>query len=149
MLGDANAGPLLIAYDGSEPARRAITAARALVEEGRAVVLLYVYKPTERSTGVAQGMTGGRIDAPVASEPEAHDVLEEGAAAAREAGFSVEARLVAADKPTGQIIVQTAEELGAPAIVMGQRGHSGLKSVLLGSVSRDVVTADHRPVLLV
>lgn len=149
MVGDANAGPLLLTYDGSEPARRAIEAAGALVEDGRPAVLVYVYKPTERSTGVAQALTGGRIDAPVSSEPEAEDVLEQGVEAARAAGFSVDPRLIAADRPTAEIIVQTAEEIGAPAIVMGQRGHSGLKSAILGSVSRDVVSADHRPVLLV
>jgi nucleotide-binding universal stress UspA family protein len=32
---------------------------------------------------------------------------------------------------------------------MGQRGLSGLKSALPGSVTRDVVNADHRPVVLV
>lgn len=142
-------GPLLLAYDGSEPARQAIDAVSALVESGRDAVLLYVYKPTERGLGVAQGMTGGRIDAPVSSEPEAQDVLAEGAELARAAGFSVETRLVAADRPTATIIAETAEEIDAPAIVMGQRGHGGLKSALLGSVSRDVVNADHRPVLLV
>jgi nucleotide-binding universal stress UspA family protein len=41
------------------------------------------------------------------------------------------------------------EELDAPAIVMGQRGLSGLKSAVLGSVSRDVVNAYHRPVVVV
>jgi nucleotide-binding universal stress UspA family protein len=47
------------------------------------------------------------------------------------------------------LIAATAEELDAPAIVMGQRGLSGLKSALLGSVTRDVVNAYHRPVVLV
>jgi nucleotide-binding universal stress UspA family protein len=32
---------------------------------------------------------------------------------------------------------------------MGQRGLSGLKSALLGSVSREVVNAYHRPVVVV
>jgi nucleotide-binding universal stress UspA family protein len=49
----------------------------------------------------------------------------------------------------GELIAATAEELDAPAIVVGQRGLSGLKSALLGSVTRDVVNADHRPVVLV
>jgi nucleotide-binding universal stress UspA family protein len=33
--------------------------------------------------------------------------------------------------------------------VIGQRGLSGLKSAVLGSVSRDVVNAYHRPVIVV
>ena len=37
----------------------------------------------------------------------------------------------------------------APAIVIGQRGLSGLKSAVMGSVSRDVVNAYHRPVVVV
>jgi nucleotide-binding universal stress UspA family protein len=150
MVGDAESGPLLLAYDGSEQARHAIEAAGALVERDRPAVLLYVYKPTERGLGVAQAITGGRIDAPVSSEPEAHDVLEAGAALAREVGFTIDARLVAADRSTAEIIAATADEVDAPAIVMGQRGHGGLKSAILGSVSRAVVTSDgHRPVLLV
>jgi nucleotide-binding universal stress UspA family protein len=48
------------------------------------------------------------------------------------------------DDPKGP----SADELDAPAIVMGQRGMSGLKRALLGSVSRDVVNAYHRPVVL-
>jgi nucleotide-binding universal stress UspA family protein len=46
-------------------------------------------------------------------------------------------------------LAEQAEELDAPAIVMGTRGMSGLKSAVLGSVSRDVVNAYHRPVVLV
>lgn len=92
-------GPFVLCFDGSEAAERAIPVAPALVGRGRAARVVYAYKPMERSLGVAQAVTGGRIH--------------------------------------------------APAIVMGQRGLSGLKSALLGSVSRDVVNAYHRPVVLV
>ena len=110
---------------------------------------MYVYKPTERSLGVAQAMTGGTIDAPVSGEQDARAVLDAGVEAAREAGFDVDPLLVEADRRVAQVITATAEDLDAPAIVMGQRGRSGLKSALLGSVSRDVVNAYHRPVILV
>ena len=99
--------------------------------------------------GVAQAVTGGRIDAPVSGEADAHDVVEAGVAIAREAGFEADALLLAADRKTAELIAATADELDAPAIVIGQRGLSGLKSALLGSVSRDVVNAYHRPVIVV
>jgi nucleotide-binding universal stress UspA family protein len=67
----------------------------------------------------------------------------------RDAGFDAQALLLEADRPTAELIAAKAEELDAPAIVMGQRGLSGLKSALLGSVTRDVVNAQHRPVVLV
>jgi nucleotide-binding universal stress UspA family protein len=120
-----------------------------LVGHGRAARVLYAYKPTERSLGVAQGATGGRIDAPVLGEADAHEIVDRGTAIARDAGFDAEPLLLVADKRTAQLIADTAEELDAPAIVIGQRGMSGLKSALLGSVSRDLVNAYHRPVVVV
>jgi nucleotide-binding universal stress UspA family protein len=142
-------GPLVLCYDGSEAAQRAIRIAPVLVGRGRAARVLYAYKPTERSLGIAQAAAGGRIDAPVSGEADAHRIVDAGVAIAREAGFEAEALLLAADRKTAELIAATAEELDAPAIVMGQRGLSGLKSALLGSVSREVVNAYHRPVVVV
>ena len=142
-------GPILLCYDGSEGARRAIRAAAALLGTGVPARLLYVFKSTERSLGVAQALTGGRIDAPVVGETEATALAEAGVEVAREAGFEAKSMLVAADRKTSEIIVSTAEELDAPAIVMGQRGHSNLQTALLGSVSRDVANSQHRPIILV
>lgn len=148
-MSEERQGPFVLCYDGSEGAANAIQVAAGLLGAGRPARLLYVFKPMERSLGVAQGITGGRIDAPVSGEADAHTVLDRGVAVAREAGFDVEGLLVEADRKLAEIIAATAEELDAPAIVMGQRGRSGLKSVILGSVSRDVVNAYHRPVILV
>ena len=142
-------GPLVLCYDGSEAAERAIRIAPVLVGRGRAARVFYAYKPTERSLGVAQGITGGRIDAPVHGEADAHDIVDRGVAIAREAGFEAEPLLVEADRRTAELVAATAEDLDAPAIVIGTRGLSGLKSALLGSVAREVVNAYHRPVVLV
>jgi nucleotide-binding universal stress UspA family protein len=142
-------GPLILCYDGSEAAERAIRTAPVLVGRGRAARVLYAYKPTERSLGVAQAAAGGRIDAPVLGEADAHAIVDRGVAIARDAGFDAAPLLLEADKRTAELIAATAEDLDAPAIVIGQRGHSGLKSALLGSVSRDVVNAYHRPVVVV
>jgi nucleotide-binding universal stress UspA family protein len=142
-------GPFVLCYDGSEAAAQAIRVAPGLLGQGRSARVLYAYKPTERSLGVAQALTGGSIDAPVSGEADAHDVIDAGVALAREVGFDAEPLLVVADRPTGELIAATADELDSPAIVMGQRGMGGLKSALLGSVSRDVVKAYHRPVVIV
>src|SRR4051794_29874956 len=142
-------GPYILCYDGSEAAERAIEVATGLLGTGQKAKLLYVYKPTERSLGVAQAVTGARIDAPVLGEADAHAVVDRGVAIARDAGFDAEPLLVVADRRTAALVADTAEELDAPAIVMGQRGMSGLKTAVLGSVSREVVNAYHRPVVLV
>jgi nucleotide-binding universal stress UspA family protein len=142
-------GPLILCYDGSEAAERAIRVAPVLVGRGRSALVLYAYKPTERSLGVAQGVTGGRIDAPVLGEADAHGVVDRGVAIARDAGFDAEPLLLVADRPTAELVAETAEAQDAPAIVMGTRGRSGLKTAVLGSVVREVVNAYHRPVVVV
>ena len=45
-------------------------------------------------------------------------------------------------------IVHLAEELGAGLIVMGSRGHGGIRRALMGSVSDSVVQHAHCPVLI-
>jgi nucleotide-binding universal stress UspA family protein len=142
-------GPIVLCYDGSAAAERAIRIAPVIVGRGRVARLLYAYKPTERSMGVVQGVTGGRIDAPVLGEADAHQIVERGVAIARDAGFEAEPLLMVADRRTAALVAETAEQLDAPAIVMGTRGLSGLKSAVLGSVAREVVNAYHRPVVLV
>ena len=46
-------------------------------------------------------------------------------------------------------IVRTASELGCTMIIMGTRGKSELKSIVIGSVSHDVLRNASMPVLLV
>jgi nucleotide-binding universal stress UspA family protein len=48
----------------------------------------------------------------------------------------------------GDTIVSTAEQAGAQLIVVGSRGHGTLETMLLGSVSSEVIDHAHVPVLL-
>jgi universal stress protein A len=63
----------------------------------------------------------------------AEDHLEKAGAGARAQGLTVHTHL--AEAPAAQAIVQTAERVGADLIVMGTRGHTGLKHLVLGSVA--------------
>ena len=51
--------------------------------------------------------------------------------------------------PTWQGIVEIADELDAPVIVVGSRGLRGLNEALHGSVSHQVAAHAGRPVLIV
>ena len=80
---------------------------------------------------------------------DAEEMLAAGVRVAREAGFDASGVRVEAERRTSQIIADTAEEHDAPLIVMGQRERSGLGTLLLGSVARELLRSHHRPVLMV
>jgi nucleotide-binding universal stress UspA family protein len=65
----------------------------------------------------------------------------------RKAGIPVETTITPI--PPSEAIVSTAEEIGADLVVMGSRGLTGLKHVLLGSVAERALRHCHCPVLVV
>lgn len=69
------------------------------------------------------------------------ELAERTAAWLREQGLDAEA--VVRDGEPGPAIVEEAKEWGAGLIVVGSRGHTGLRRMLAGSVSQYVV--DHAP----
>lgn len=145
MSSDNSDGPLILCWDGSEAAGRAITYAARLFGPGRRAIVLLAYVPTEKS-GMLPGFS--KSDAPIMGPSDAEDALERGVAVAREAGLEPEAELMVAESKTAAIIVRLAEERESPLIVMGQRKRTGL-GLLLGSVAREVLSLQHRPVMLV
>jgi nucleotide-binding universal stress UspA family protein len=62
-------------------------------------------------------------------------------------GVPVEQRLSAMFP--AEVIARTADEIGADLVVMGTRGLSGLKHVLLGSIAERTLRLAHCPVLVV
>ena len=142
-------GPILLCWDGSASAASAIEHAARIVGDGRRAVVLFAFVPTEEHRGVLAGTSGP--DAPVVGLADAEAMLEEGVRVAQEAGFDSIGELVKAERKTDEIIVNLADEQGAPLIVMGQRGRSGLKAALLGlgSVAQGVLKSFDGPVMLV
>jgi len=151
----AGESPILIAYDGSEPARAAVTAAgdlfapaRAVWEPGLTQVMLMPDATGMGSTMMPYDPRAAR-DVERASEEHAQALAEDGARLAREAGLDAEA-ITAEDNLTPEdAIVASAETNGARAIVIGSRGLRGLKSKLVGSTSAHVLRHALRPVVVV
>jgi nucleotide-binding universal stress UspA family protein len=147
MAVDGSQGPVLLCWDGSDSAGSAIAHAARILGAGRPAIVLFAHVPTEEHRGVLGGTSGP--DAPIVGLADAEDAIDEGVRVAREAGFDASGQRIAADRKTAEIIVATAQEHHAPLIVMGQRGRSGLKGALLGSVAQGVLSAHPGPVLLV
>jgi nucleotide-binding universal stress UspA family protein len=84
-----------------------------------------------------------------AAETAARGLAAEGVALAEAAGLMAEPAVVTTAGPLWGALVDAAEARGATAIAVGSRGLSGVKSVLLGSVSDSIVHPTVRPVLVV
>ena len=82
------------------------------------------------------------------SEQRAREMLEEEVGKVRSAGSTVaQGHLI--EGRVAPEVVALAEEIGAGLIVLGSRGHGGIRRALMGSVSDSVVRHAHCPVLVV
>jgi nucleotide-binding universal stress UspA family protein len=145
-------GPLVLCYDGSEDASHAIQHAGELFA-GRRALVVTVWRPAVGLGGLGvAGETAGMVDFfeldQVAAEHGAR-VADEGVRIARDAGLDADPLVIKATGSVWKAILETADQHDAASIVMGSRGLTGLRSMLLGSVSNGVVHHAERPALVI
>jgi nucleotide-binding universal stress UspA family protein len=66
-----------------------------------------------------------------------------------EPGVRVEHQVIVATRPTARHILEILDQLGCDLIVMGTHGRRGLKQLLFGGVTEEVVRRARCPVLVV
>jgi nucleotide-binding universal stress UspA family protein len=148
----ATDAPTLIAYDGSDFAKAAVSEAARQLTSGRSAIVLTVCDPPGEIPFL--GIGGVSVDEATLRDvfadarAGAEKVAEEGAGLARDAGLQAEA-LVVAGAPAWKQIVETAEQCDASVIVVGSHGRSGITYALLGSVATAVAQHSKRSVLIV
>ena len=151
--------PVLIAYDGSEVSRAAVRHAAELFAgaSGCAGDGLGARAGDEYPMGVPDTFGVG-APLPDLATVEAVDRLQSerastvaahGAEFARSLGLAAEAQAVPDEVDVADTLIAIARERGAAVVVVGSHGISGLRSRLLGSVSRKVVDHCDRPVLVI
>ena len=152
---------VVIGYDGSEAADRAVREAGGLLS-GHPALVVVVWKAglgwerVELPT-TSLGLPPAQIDVRTAVEIDqamaerAQKLAEHGARLAREAGFEADGLAVAedVDTPIAETIVSVARDREAAAIVVGAHGHGRLSEVILGGTSRDVIRRADCPVVVV
>jgi nucleotide-binding universal stress UspA family protein len=140
--------PILICYDGSDDADRAIDAAASLFGKRRAVVLDVGPLVTEAESLAVMSPVAPAAAFQQQNEDDALTGARAGAERARRAGLLADARGVV-DAPTWEAIVDVADEVDAAVIVLGSRGLNDARELLEGSVSHQVAQHAGRPVLIV
>ncbi len=114
----ARAKNIVVGYDGSDAARRALD---------RAADLVNGYGSTLAVVSVAQGDARG----------EAETLIDE--ARERLHARQVTARYLEPVGEPAELLVETADDLGADLLVVGRRDYGALQRLVLGSVSSKVV----------
>jgi nucleotide-binding universal stress UspA family protein len=145
---------ILICYDGSDDAKAAIERGGELLG-GQPATVLTVWEPFLQMT--ARTPVGFGVVPPIpdteaidqAGGHRASTVADEGTELADRAGFNAQPRSRALEATVARTVLSEAEEVGAGAILMGSRGRTGLKSLLLGSVSHEVIQRADRTVIVV
>jgi nucleotide-binding universal stress UspA family protein len=134
---------IVVGADGSENSQRAIEFAAALAQQlGARVVAVHAFDPLAQL---------GKVEPPVdfaQLEAETRDRLEnEWCTALRDAGVPFEA-VVVENTPAGAI-VDAADAHDADLVVVGARGHSPVRQLVLGSTSMKLPHQTKRPVTIV
>jgi nucleotide-binding universal stress UspA family protein len=145
-------GPLLVCYDGSDDAKYAIETAATLFPGGRTVVVSVWQRLAGLDSIAWAGEPGGMVNSVELDRAAAEHgsrLAEEGARIAHEAGLDAEPLAVEALGPIWKTIVEAGAADDASAIVIGSRGLTGLRAMLLGSVSSAVVQHAGRPTLVI
>jgi nucleotide-binding universal stress UspA family protein len=144
---DSSAGPILIAYDGSDCAKEAIAEAGRQLRDDRPAIVLTVWEPLDAVPfwGVPLAAVSSDLTDEVMAR--AQEVAEEGGGLAAAAGFeaSVQVELGA---PVWERIVDVATQRDASIIVLGSQGRSSVGYAVLGSVATAVAHHAKAPVMI-
>jgi nucleotide-binding universal stress UspA family protein len=134
---------IVVGTDGSETAAEAVRQAVDLAKlSGATLSIVSAYEPVSR-----RRLEGEQQDLPadvqheIGPREDVNLVLDAASAAARKEGLDVQIHPVEADP--ADAILNVAEDTGADLIVVGNKGMTGARRFLLGSVPNNV--SHHAP----
>ena len=144
---------ILIATDGSELADRGLDHGLALAKAVGAAVTIVTVTENEYLSPYAMAIDFHQGHNPVEAQRDAQralarGILDRAAARAEAAGVTFSAIHVA-ERPPAEGIIETATEKGCDLIVMSSHGRRGVRRLMVGSQTAEVVTTTAVPVLVI
>lgn len=140
---------ILVAFDGSKHATygayKAIELAKSL---GAGLTILYIVSPP---TYIDLGYANVGVMSEIESKEKNHAqrLIDKVKNKAIDNGITIKTDILMGYSPVVKAIVEYAEKNKMDLIVVGSRGMTGFKKMLLGSVASGVVTYAHCPVMVV
>jgi nucleotide-binding universal stress UspA family protein len=143
-------GKIMVAFDGSKDSVKAVDFGCSLAEKyGSSLVMVHVCSTAFPPYGGVAPMPVPEFEgAEALSKERARGVLTDGIRLAEAHGTKAKGELLEASS-TVQAIVEFAESEKVDLIVVGTRGMTGFKRLILGSVSSGLVSHSVCPVLVV
>jgi nucleotide-binding universal stress UspA family protein len=145
---------ILVPVDGSPNSRLAAEAASSLAKTYRASLVFLNVIPTPKFTYGSVAVLGapssiGLDEYYRYAETEAQSLVDRFVREAKDAKLEAGGEIVKSSESTVQSIVDQAKDLAVDLIVIGSRGLSSFRKMIIGSVSSGVVTYAQCPVLVV
>ncbi len=149
MAEESNFGRIVVAFDGSKDATKAVRLAASLSKKfGADLLVVHVFASPTVAMSAASGMPGPDYrEMEDAAREAGSKVLDQGVQLASDAGVKAKGDLLEAPSVV-EAIVNYAETQRADLIVVGTRGMTGFKKLILGSVSAGLISHAHCPVLV-
>lgn len=142
---------LLVAYDGSTHSKEALDWAIDLsLLSGAQVIAVKVTEPLEVGQSYAMyeaGYGAELVEQLTKLETNDKKLLEDAISYAREKGVSITTDLLQGN--IAATLIEYATDKKADMILAGTKGHGVLEGLLMGSVTRNLVSLSHIPVLVV
>lgn len=140
---------IIVAIDGSEHSIRAAEYALNLAKTYGAELNAVTVTHVPESYHLKQEEVFGHSSGTSGSSEDAKRWFEMFNEKAKENNVKLKTELISSHRPVDYVLVECAEKENIDLIVLGTRGMSGFKKLLLGSVASGVVTYAHCPVLVV
>jgi len=149
MANSTKLGKIVVAFDGSKDAIKAVQLACSLATKyGSDVSIVHVYSSPMIGFGAASGMPiPDYRDLEDAAKDSGQKVLSRGLQLADDGGVKARGELLQASSVV-EALVEYATNEKADLIVVGTRGMTGFKKLILGSVSSGLVSHSPCPVLV-
>ena len=142
---------ILVGIDGSDDSMKAADRAMAIAKlHGAKLLTAYVIPSQMRLGGYSSNIATQTSQEYSKRVDEASDNwFERIKFNAAEAGVEVETKVISSGYSVGQVIVDLAEKENVDLVVVGTRGMTGFKKMLLGSTALEVVTYSDCSVMVV
>jgi nucleotide-binding universal stress UspA family protein len=143
---------ILVAIDGSEHSFKATEYALELAKSfgAQLYAVTVTYIPASDHLSQKEVLSKSLVeDSSNNSMKDAGNWFENFTQNAKEDNIQLKTELINSARPVDYVILEYAEEQKIELIVVGTRGKTGFKKLLLGSIASSIITYAHCPVMVV